>query len=383
MKEAKLRKLDNTNDGVLPTDVLYEVLLRLPVDELCRLRLVCRRWRTLTSDPLFAKAHRSRHSHLVAFPTGSGEVHVLDLSGNIVKRIGLEFDQRHGCCISFNAQHDLVCVTVSGRRCCVLSLTTGAVISDFSFKHYGNKRRLQPLRFVLGHVATTGVYKVLRLYNVNDQVIAGQECHVVKLGCSDGSRWRATANAPVRVVVRPSISTVVIGGVAYFLVINGENPKPDSIASFDFALEEWRPRMIQGPLSSLDPVTKERLGYNHLNLIHFMLTGTSDCLVFLHSNYNNCSTDLWFMDDMEDMSSLWTRRYSVGRDPYLGCPGFSYFCPLVVSDDGVIIFYVEKTMLLKAYDLKTHMWADVDTGSYCYAALAMHQGSLLYPRLLG
>ena len=29
------------NGGVLPTDVLYEVLLRLPAKVLCRLRLVC------------------------------------------------------------------------------------------------------------------------------------------------------------------------------------------------------------------------------------------------------------------------------------------------------------------------------------------------------
>ncbi|CAO2180599.1 unnamed protein product [Urochloa humidicola] len=30
-----------SNDGVLPADALYEVLLRLPADALCRLRLVC------------------------------------------------------------------------------------------------------------------------------------------------------------------------------------------------------------------------------------------------------------------------------------------------------------------------------------------------------
>ncbi|OEL15207.1 hypothetical protein BAE44_0023774 [Dichanthelium oligosanthes] len=53
------------NDAVLPTDVLYEVLLRLPANVLCRIRLVCWSWRSLTSDPGFARAHASRHPLLV------------------------------------------------------------------------------------------------------------------------------------------------------------------------------------------------------------------------------------------------------------------------------------------------------------------------------
>ncbi|KAL6638457.1 hypothetical protein ACP70R_023952 [Stipagrostis hirtigluma subsp. patula] len=77
--------------GVLPLDVLFDVLLRLPADELCRLRLVCRSWRSLTSDPLFVKAHSSRHPHVVAIDRlNRRQVHVLDLSGNIVRRIRLD-----------------------------------------------------------------------------------------------------------------------------------------------------------------------------------------------------------------------------------------------------------------------------------------------------
>ncbi|CAN6339100.1 unnamed protein product [Urochloa humidicola] len=55
--------LAGANYGVLPVDVLYDILLCLPAKELCRLRLVCQSWRSLTSDPLFAKAHlRSAHT---------------------------------------------------------------------------------------------------------------------------------------------------------------------------------------------------------------------------------------------------------------------------------------------------------------------------------
>ncbi|CAN6165479.1 unnamed protein product [Urochloa humidicola] len=94
-KRGKLHALAVTNDGVLPTDVLYEVLLHLPVDILCRFRLVCRSWRSLTSDPTFAKAHSFRHPIIVGVRSVSGtwsnhdcEFQFVDaLSGNTVKRI--------------------------------------------------------------------------------------------------------------------------------------------------------------------------------------------------------------------------------------------------------------------------------------------------------
>ncbi|KAF8740938.1 hypothetical protein HU200_013684 [Digitaria exilis] len=96
------------NSGGLPMDVLFEVLLRFPTDELCRLRLVCRSWRSLTTDQVFATAHASRVVDLTGIHTirhGRYEVCVVDLSGNVVKRIPINHD---GVCIT---QIDLVCVS--------------------------------------------------------------------------------------------------------------------------------------------------------------------------------------------------------------------------------------------------------------------------------
>jgi len=46
--------------GALPPDAVYEILLRLPGKELCRLRGMCRPWRSLLSDRAFAAAHAAR-----------------------------------------------------------------------------------------------------------------------------------------------------------------------------------------------------------------------------------------------------------------------------------------------------------------------------------
>lgn len=44
----------------LPEDIIFDVLARLPVKTLCRLRCMFKGWRALISDPAFAAAHRSR-----------------------------------------------------------------------------------------------------------------------------------------------------------------------------------------------------------------------------------------------------------------------------------------------------------------------------------
>ncbi|KAL6843201.1 hypothetical protein ACP4OV_026914 [Aristida adscensionis] len=80
-----------SDSGALPPDALFEVLLRLPARDLCRLRAVCRTWRALTSDRHFAAAHRSRHADpLFAVASRDGDargVDVVDLSGRVLRRI--------------------------------------------------------------------------------------------------------------------------------------------------------------------------------------------------------------------------------------------------------------------------------------------------------
>ncbi|CAN6334419.1 unnamed protein product [Urochloa humidicola] len=96
-----------SNHGVLPFDLLYDVLLRLPAKALCRLSLVCRSWHSLTSDPCFTRAHSAHHPVFVALQNLNDGIHIVDLSGNIVKRF-----RRHGdLCSHMSLQAGLVCVS--------------------------------------------------------------------------------------------------------------------------------------------------------------------------------------------------------------------------------------------------------------------------------
>ncbi|CAL4897516.1 unnamed protein product [Urochloa decumbens] len=96
------------NYCALPADVLYDILLRLPAKEICRLRLVCRSWQSLTSDPIFARAHSRRHRpHVVVLGFRSHEVDVVDLHGSVVKRIPIG----HHAGEVLSTHSDLLCVS--------------------------------------------------------------------------------------------------------------------------------------------------------------------------------------------------------------------------------------------------------------------------------
>ncbi|CAN6352483.1 unnamed protein product [Urochloa humidicola] len=368
--------LAEANYGVLPADVLYVILLRLPANHLCRLRLVCRSWRSLTSDPLFAKAHSRRRPHVVALHRQRPhELHVVDLRARmVVKTIRLA---QPGTYLRSNL--DLACVVYphfqSWGRACVLNLQQGSTgrsaIADITVDHEVSRRSYYGLMapdYVLGHVPSTGEYKMFRLYD--DLSIRGyqqapdskqQICHVMTLG-SSSTRWRVAPDPPV-VLAR---HTTVISGVAYFLV-NHHQYCFDSVASFDLATEQWGSTILQGPVR---PSTKA--GF-------IFLVELGDCLVMVHHNVKDSITDLWFIEDMD--KSLWTKRCSIR---WLTIADFKRIrhvthvtCkPLMVSDGGRVVFWEPERGVIGAYDPKTSSWVNlVKMGDY--KTVAMHQGSLL------
>ncbi|KAK3124706.1 hypothetical protein QOZ80_7BG0590980 [Eleusine coracana subsp. coracana] len=79
--------------GILPSDILLEILLRLPGRTLCRFRAVCRAWRSMLSHRAFAAAHVSRHdAPLVTVAVINDDATTmdflrLDMSVNKIRRV--------------------------------------------------------------------------------------------------------------------------------------------------------------------------------------------------------------------------------------------------------------------------------------------------------
>ncbi|CAL4897509.1 unnamed protein product [Urochloa decumbens] len=341
------------NYGALPTDVLYDVLLRLPAKELCRLRLV-------------ARAHSLR---------------------NVIKRIPIGIGQRPWEALSTHG--DLACISHGWGLAYILNLATGAAIADIDAEHRRKVNAGRPV-CLLGHVLSTGEYKVLRVQNGCDYSYSSgrrptspQTCEVMTLG-SDGrsrSRWRKGRRPPVIVSCSPVFSwrMAVVAGVAYFLTSPEEVAEQlDSVAVFDMATEVWKPTTIQGPLSSTDE--KLKLAMMHpIGREQFQLARLGERLVTLYCNIRDCLTELWFLVDMD--GSIWTKQYTLQGTAFGNESILHYHYPLAVLDDGRVVVWVEiRKGELRAYDPRTSTWTDFATLS---GDVVMHHGSLLCPNLGG
>ncbi|CAL5079358.1 unnamed protein product [Urochloa decumbens] len=375
------------SDDVFPSDVLREIFLRLPAKDLCRLRVVCRSWRSLTSDPTFAESHSRRHPVVIALHNPSTctsddeslfnylsfhkkvpEIHFVDLaSGDIVRRI-TTVPRRS---FHLSVQLDYVCFSVYKAPGVVLDTATGEA---------GNlHRRAAPASpFILGFIPSTGELKVLRFRL--DFVHGGgygHKCYAMTFDGDGGDYvWRELPRPRVSLELTPG-NTAIVGGVAYFLsrVSHKEtSAEPDSIASLDLATEEWRPSTIRGPVSSLLGGTDPYYGRRK----DFRLAELNGSLVMVHyCMYQDCCLmDIWFLVDID--KGVWSRRYSVQCEPEW--VHHREFYPVAMLNDGRLVMSMLTERVIRMYDPRTSTWATVMvTGGEEYAAGSSHVGRLLYP----
>ncbi|CAL4892518.1 unnamed protein product [Urochloa decumbens] len=356
------------NDGVLPTDVLHDILLRLPAKQLCRLRVVCRAWRALTSDPCFARAHTPRHPLFAGLILASErkELQVLDLSGDVVKRLRIT-DERDEGDMLLRGIPPGVCIAWCCRKACVLNPATG----DVTVLDTNRLSKVNGVftKFVVGRIPATGEHKVLHIYQdtrnrSNDE---RQKCNVTTLDSRD-HKWRSRPGPPTRIVWD---SPPVIGGVAYFFVNScfTEDNGTQGIASFDLETEDWRPVILRRSIGSLSAIFDGKGFY--WNSLHFAELNGS--LVIVHLNSKNSSMDLWFLEDMD--KNLWTKRYSMRRSTACGWSRYNSYPPLDILD-GRIILWERSEQALRAFHPKTSTWTELAVLKD-YSDVGMLEGSLL------
>ncbi|KAK3126627.1 hypothetical protein QOZ80_7AG0559540 [Eleusine coracana subsp. coracana] len=206
-------------------DVLFEVLLPFPAKELCRLRTVCRSWRSLLSNKSFIAAHMKRHQNpfiIVGYNKRRYKdtcrpdnilCDIMDLSGNVVKRIrstgeGIRNDSMVSAC------GDFICVAnMRNNTFQLLNPATGALYTvpdKLAEEHRVHQRYISPTNIVFGQVSSTSEYKVLRVLGHINQ--AYQLCEVLTLGSSH-PRCRAKKSPPN---VPATQKNVVIDSIVYF-----------------------------------------------------------------------------------------------------------------------------------------------------------------------
>ncbi|TVU40085.1 hypothetical protein EJB05_13533, partial [Eragrostis curvula] len=360
-----------SNDGVfLPSELLREILLRVPsAKTICRLRAVCRSWRSLLSDPLFVAAHGASHPgplfavFVIRSRSSPGSrnscIDLMDTSGDVVKRVrvagGLSFksrvQQRAGMVLI--ADHET-------ERLRVLDPATGAV-SILPSARYDSA--------VLGRSAATaaggggdGEYKVVVLTGTARPRTA-QSCKVFTLG---NGAWREAPIPPVH-VTQFSRSAAVVKGVVYYLADLTSDRPWSSIAAFHLEAERWLPGLLRSPGATVPHSLAEVDG--HLAAIY-------------HSVF---SVDLWLlMGSGEDgRQALWCKRFTVLRSRIAPQSWQRFSAQLLwVMDDGRVAFFVNSSIQAAAlgmYDPRTETWTEFAQLEDCIELLGagVYTGNLL------
>ncbi|XP_051190855.1 putative F-box protein At3g23420 [Lolium perenne] len=354
------------DDGLLPTDVLCDILLRLPAKPLCRLRAVCRSWRSLLSDSWFVAAHQVRQQPLVAvckwgYGVKPQDIQILDMAGHLVRQMRVENCMLGYYSKTFCTNLDLLCLEGGDQRLRVLDPATGTIsllpnviIVNRGPYEYG----CYSPTYVVGRDGSTGETKVLAIGR-ELAYHAGTFCSVLTLG--DAGGWRETGYPPTSALISNSWIMALVKGVLYFLVFH-------EIAMYDFDKEKWRLDTLHLPLPN------ERL---------YFLGELSDTLVASYQ-CSNTSMDLWFLTDSDKV--IWSKQYTISMPPYQASSsprGGITAQPLWLLDDGRIAFWVwhaydgKSVQFMRVYDPTTHAYIDGEELAANYSFHAVYKGTLL------
>ncbi|KAL6845676.1 hypothetical protein ACP4OV_024499 [Aristida adscensionis] len=386
-KHVELTVEDSNTAGVIPADTIYEILLRLPAKELCRLRIVCRQWRSLLSNQQFIAAHRARHPgpfimagypYFVVVPLrchpellgnaprrNNGILcEIIDLSGHVIKRVRATWGEFE----YVESTHlDLICTTKekklinSKRSLRLVDPANGTVygLPEGPAQEHDNVDIGDWTAMVMfGQVSSTGQYKVLRILRNNS--FRHQLCEILTLDGSINARWRGKKAPPGRLGIH---NKVAINGIVYFFLdedyLGEDGVMQKRIASFDLETEEWR-TVLRGPMI--------RIEYDHVALLNnhsyshvVSLAALNGNLVLVHRASSTMDApwsraDLWFLIDFEQ--SLWVKKHSIRVKLSVRHKEYNVL-PLLVLNDGRIVTYIGIRGLLRIYDPMTGAYTDV------------------------
>ncbi|XP_072147875.1 F-box/LRR-repeat protein At2g43260-like [Setaria viridis] len=362
----------------LPMDNVNEILLRLPAKDLCRLRAVSRSWWSFLSKPQFMADHAARHPGpliVAGYNTYHREDRILydicDLSGRVVKRVHATGEEW-----VLYGQPDLLCVVDwTNMSVKLLNPATGVAYvlpKEFAEEHAAYHQYLYKYSFTatFGQVASTGVYKVIRVIFVLDGGHFEQLYEVFTLDGNIHARWRAKQAPPYQVEM-DHWDNVVINGIVYFFLSYNVDEDKRRIGSFNLETEEWSPS-IPGPLSSIMDAAVDHIDCS-FQLTIGALSGS--LVIACHpATSTHSSMDLWFLVDFE--KGLWVKQYSIELS--FRHPAYAIH-PFLVLNDGRIVFVIDTINsggLLSIYNPETKTSEDVMEMGYG-VAVGLYTGSAL------
>ncbi|KAF5726492.1 putative F-box and associated interaction domains-containing protein [Tripterygium wilfordii] len=295
----------------LPTDIVIDILLRLPITSLVQFKLVCRGWRILSQNPQFPNIHLSFTSEndpcLILhcdFPIRN-QLHFLDFSAeddkkDKVKRLHTPFQAKM-------PEFDVV-GSCNGLLCLSDSLFNEALYlyNPFTTNYVELPKSIQyphqEVVFGFGFSQKTKEYKVVKVvyyrnghsssYQRSRRMIYTQsEVQILTLGSSS---WRSLGKVPYQLVRRQS-EALVNGRLHWASRPRRFNPAR-RIISFDLADERF-----------LEVQKPDCGGLNRCNYHLAVLRGCLSAAVYC--NYGRL--EIWVMKEY-NVKESWVKEFNVG-----------------------------------------------------------------------
>ncbi|MCD9641734.1 hypothetical protein HAX54_028161 [Datura stramonium] len=332
----------------IPSEVIFEILLRLPVKSLVRFRSVSKSWLSLLSSPQFINTHLnfSRNNHkdvphkllLLAPEQISSEKKCAlysSVSGKTsVDCVDLDYPVKSpGCVTQFIGSCDgLVC----------LSVENSLILWNPSTRIWKEIPKEPPFMnqdcfftYGFGYDEWNDDYKLVLVYSSKNKNSENE----VKVYSLKANSWKGIKSFHSGYVY--SNSGVLVNGVVHW----DTRPHPDfngchhSIVSFDLATEK------QGKL--------DLPSYHEHEDVHWDLMSSGDQSLF---GFCHCESqgevDIWVMKEY-GVEESWTKFASVA---YYVIPGIFYL-PLYINKDGDVLLINGQSLVL--FNTRNNMCKDL------------------------
>ncbi|KAI8556174.1 hypothetical protein RHMOL_Rhmol05G0231300 [Rhododendron molle] len=308
----------------LPLETIVEILSRVPVKSLLRFRCVSKSWRSLISDPKFAKAHLSlasastdyTHHRLLLITSGGPNPYLKSCSVSSIMHeqsdttavdLDYPFDKpRKRVWIGFNGScNGLVCIMVPGY---IMYLWNPATRKSMELPLIKMRNNVFSHTCGIGYDDSVDDYKVVVILSAHVNTVIQKRVEVYTIRTDSWRRIRDCSHS-----LKWTDSGIFVSGALHWT-------SWDSywiIVSLDLAKETYG--------EVLQP------NYDRDCCLDYVLGVLSGCLCVL-SQYADCA-DVWVMKDY-GIKESWTKLIVI---PYLTPTDVAYSAPLCILKNNEVL----------------------------------------------
>ncbi|XP_045831436.1 F-box/kelch-repeat protein At3g23880-like [Trifolium pratense] len=343
-------ELNTNNQPFLPSELIVEILLRLPARSLLQFRFVCKLWKTLISDPKFANKHLlisiadpSMSHQRLAFSDCSYPLN--SLFENPSTRVipdrfnGLENDQNYllGSCNGFLCIYD-----PHPYQCNMIMYNPSIGLKSNSSPKIIPSPDWEMLYEGFGYDHVNDKYRVLAVVEHVDGDSDDEDFGelLTKIYTFGEDSWRTIQDLPYAHPIQKYGKYV--SGTLNWVAHRWIFPTQYVIISFDLDKETYRDVL-------LPPTIRDCNDY----MCSPSLCVLNDCLCLCFVNRTHLV--VWSMKEYRVVES-WTKLINIPRDKLIflnSIDPYSFIDLLFISENGVVLLKVSSSSQLFLYNLNS------------------------------